>query len=380
MRNLHRWIMVIFAITLTYFAASGTILAIYDYTDSDRTWSVDGGGWGPTAEPGLTDTQLRTVGQNIVTALNGHPGALMSLSLRQKDNGLTTEATFAATGTTPSDHVTIDTDRATIVTSDVIAPNAPRVSTLHDQIKKWHRGNIIGVTGIFIGFFTGIALLLMSISGLILYAQMWSMRRNSGRPALVWGGGDTWRLLHRQISIVACVILAYVAVTGMLLDINEIQSRLVGFPGGMLRGGAPMSFNINEITPALLTSHAAAQRLAPESSVSAISIANVGGQLRGSVLLAGYTAGTIRVDAHTGTHLSGPAGSPGPKSGLPGTATPYHQLLKRLHRGDVLGFNGRALDIATGIAFLYLCISGMVMYSRLWKRRRALGRPALFWS
>jgi uncharacterized iron-regulated membrane protein len=69
--------------------------------------------------------------------------------------------------------------------------------------------------------------------------------------------------------------------------------------------------------------------------------------------------------------------------GYPRVAFPFgwewHQRLKRMHRGDIVGMPGRWLDSAGALALLYLSISGLVMYIQMWMARRRSGRTSLMW-
>jgi uncharacterized iron-regulated membrane protein len=57
-----------------------------------------------------------------------------------------------------------------------------------------------------------------------------------------------------------------------------------------------------------------------------------------------------------------------------------HEVAKRLHRGDYFGLTGRWMDLLTGLAILFLTISGMVMYLQLYRVRRKRGQRQLFWK
>ena len=58
----------------------------------------------------------------------------------------------------------------------------------------------------------------------------------------------------------------------------------------------------------------------------------------------------------------------------------WHQVVKRMHRGDILGvFAGRYVDIAAGLAIAWLVVSALAMYVELLRRRSAAGHRGLFW-
>lgn len=57
-----------------------------------------------------------------------------------------------------------------------------------------------------------------------------------------------------------------------------------------------------------------------------------------------------------------------------------HNLLKELHTGSIIGLSGQWLDLLTGIAFVVLTVTGIVMYFSLLRQRRKIGRRGLFWK
>lgn len=56
----------------------------------------------------------------------------------------------------------------------------------HQYAKMLHRGDMFGMTGRMMDLCAGFAMIYLSISGIVMYAQMWSKRRAQGRSALVW--------------------------------------------------------------------------------------------------------------------------------------------------------------------------------------------------
>jgi uncharacterized iron-regulated membrane protein len=56
-----------------------------------------------------------------------------------------------------------------------------------------------------------------------------------------------------------------------------------------------------------------------------------------------------------------------------------HNLLKRLHTGAIVGLSGEALDLLTGLAFVTLATTGILMYFELLRARRRSGRRRWFW-
>ena len=56
-----------------------------------------------------------------------------------------------------------------------------------DQIlKRIHRGDFFGMTGRWFSLLTGLSLLFLSVSGAVMYLDMWRRRRKAGRSGLFW--------------------------------------------------------------------------------------------------------------------------------------------------------------------------------------------------
>lgn len=56
----------------------------------------------------------------------------------------------------------------------------------HELMKQIHRGDAIGLTGRFMDLFAGLSLTFLTVSGLILYLDLYRRRRKTARNGLVW--------------------------------------------------------------------------------------------------------------------------------------------------------------------------------------------------
>ena len=56
----------------------------------------------------------------------------------------------------------------------------------HQIAKSIHRGDYFGLTGRFMDLFAGLAMIYLSISGIVMYADLWGKRRKLGRKGLMW--------------------------------------------------------------------------------------------------------------------------------------------------------------------------------------------------
>lgn len=64
-------------------------------------------------------------------------------------------------------------------------PSSPIVA-LSTELQKWHKGNIAGKPGQWIVLVTGLAFLIMAITGTFTYLQMWRARRKLGKRDMFW--------------------------------------------------------------------------------------------------------------------------------------------------------------------------------------------------
>jgi hypothetical protein len=56
----------------------------------------------------------------------------------------------------------------------------------HQIAKQIHRGDYIGLSGRWMDLLAGLSMVFLSISAAVMYFNMWSKRRQSGRTALIW--------------------------------------------------------------------------------------------------------------------------------------------------------------------------------------------------
>lgn len=209
------------------------------------------------------------------------------------------------------------------------------------------------------------------------------------------------RKFRRWVSTAAMLLLAWVAVTGFVLALDLM------YPPASLRlrdesGDAPGSAAIPQAS-ALDTSdaplaaadlaamaatslHAAlANRQASINSVE-LQLRTQDGAARGTVNIAGAADQTYSVDATSGKVLEITSRS----TFASRRATPWyddvplrlrwHNLLQDLHRGSIIGISGQVMDILTGLSFITLSVTGILMYFEMLGRRKQIGRKAWFWK
>lgn len=394
-RRWHRWIMTVFGLLLLYWAASGLTLAIYDATDSHQVWAGEGGGPGASlAVPGLgTLPDPATLAPGIASALQQAGRGMTIASVDLRNTGRFLRLQFAQSDGDRDTMKRFDAASGASITADHAEgfdgpPEAPPdFAARRNGLKSWHKGNALGLPGQFVGLLAGLSLLALAASGLLLYFKLWAMRRRSGKPAFFWrnAGDGVWRRLHRAVAIVAAAFVLNIAITGCILAVGEIQLNLflqhhIGSPPYPRPTPMPppsQSALPGDIAAMLGTTYRAAR--AQGGEVQAIQLVMRDGVAKGLALVGGARPAWRAFDAQRGTAVADEA-TGGVQVGN-GYFTDWHQVLKRLHRGDIVGhFDGRLIDIAAGLATIYLVVSSLFMYAELRVRRRKAGRGGWFWQ
>jgi len=393
MRKWHRWIMTVFGVLLAYWAVSGLTMAIYDLTDHNQIWGIEGGGPGYR----LTDDAITALGikppvsytPGIVTAL-GTVGAMPIASVDLRMVGLLPRLQFAEANGDRATRVRFNAFTGAAMSDDVADAVAvdPSNHDFRNWIKSWHRGNIIGFTGQWIGVLTGLSLIAMVVTGVYFYFQLWNARRAIGRSGFFWVSRESiWRRLHRWTAIVSAVFVLNIAVSGVVLALGELILDYylryhIGFdpyprPTPLpAQSSAPLP---KDFIPLLQTSYQAALSQNPQALITSVTLVERGdGVPHGLVVLGGPAPQTLAFNAVSGAPVADWA-TGGVQVGQ-GYYADWHQIVKRIHRGDIIGsFSGRYIDITAGLCFLYLVVSSFVMYTDLFTQREKLGRKGLFW-
>lgn len=226
------------------------------------------------------------------------------------------------------------------------------------------------------------------------------------------------RSLHRWISTTAMALLLWVAVTGVLLACLEITVKYLPplnnnaaaapFKVDAAAADLPRSEAERLIASSLRAALAAAANTSPVGDSGASSPAGdseaspytdidvqlqmIDGQPRSTVVLNGDLNRRVEIDAYSGALLQPPVVKTQTQILAEATGhsewqirflkmrTRWHVILERLHRGNIIGLSGQVMDILTGLAFVTLSVTGIVMYFQMLGRRKKMGRTDLFWS
>lgn len=269
---------------------------------------------------------------------------------------------------------------------DPLPPQSQTVPSLRSELKGLHRLTSFSDNVVWINVVVGFALLVLVVSGLVVYFRLLATRMRLGRNSPLWFAGDTWRNLHRCVAILATVFILVPIGSGLLLAIDSLghsiymrhhKAPVAGVPSPRFPDvSSPLSEA--EVPMMLATSLRAFQRSHPGAAIKVIRLRYFADMPQGVIVTGGEKTQQIVFNAATGVtaSLSEP--------GYPPTGQPFgwriHQLLKQVHRGDWLGMTGRSMDLVAGISLIFLSTSGLVMYVGQWKRRRRSGRSGPFWA
>jgi uncharacterized iron-regulated membrane protein len=281
-------------------------------------------------------------------------------------------------------HLTIDLasgrllDRTAKDRIDSAPDGAPR-----NFVKHLHRLTSFGDWALVFNLLAPVALAVLIVTGLLIYARLLGARRRMARNGLFWKGGDRWRQLHRWLSILMALPLLVVTVSGMWLAIESAGlalsiGKLGPQMGDPLRPGALTALDDAALPAMLVVTLAAAEAEAGGEPVKVVRLRDYAGYHQGVVVTGGADSRQLVFDARSGEAMALT------EPGYPPVPFPFgwqaHETAKHIHRGDIAGLTGRWLDLLAGLALVYFALSGGVMYLRLWRKRAGGGRRGLFWK
>jgi hypothetical protein len=253
--------------------------------------------------------------------------------------------------------------------------------SLRNTIKSIHSMNVIGPPMAVLVIAGGLSLLAMIVTGTLIYLELVRSRRAMKRNGLFWKAGGWWRTLHRSVATVAAVFLVIVVLSGTYLSFNGLGINIDkalegGRPGLTADVSTPLS---DEDLPRMLSATLSAERSAyGDAPIKVVRLRHFAGMPQGIVIRGGEETRQSVFNLATGKE-TGLSGSGYPNTGMP-LGWNVGQVVKRIHRGDIIGLTGRWMDLFAGLSLLYLTISGAVVYWDLWKKRKQRGQSGLFWS
>ena len=78
------------------------------------------------------------------------------------------------------------TGRKTNLSEPAYPSGFPLGMDVHEWVKHFHSGYLFGLPARFLDLLAGLSLVFLSISGLVMYAEMYGKRRRTGRRGLFW--------------------------------------------------------------------------------------------------------------------------------------------------------------------------------------------------
>lgn len=183
-RGWHRAVSVVAAAFLLCMAFSGTWIGF------ESSWNAlkRSGGGGPPPTTPVVEAEVPNMTATTLQAMQRlHPGTpIKAIRLRmfgQMKQGV------VITGGDTTDQLVFDA--ATGQPASLSEPSYPPVGfpfgvQVHENIKHFHSGEMFGLSGQMLNLLAGLSLLFLSVSGLVMYFDMWLKRRKGGRNSLIW--------------------------------------------------------------------------------------------------------------------------------------------------------------------------------------------------
>jgi uncharacterized iron-regulated membrane protein len=182
-RGLHRSISVLAAVFLMCIAFSGTWIGF------ESSWSAFHRGGGVRTQSSLLPVdEVQSLTATTVQAMQRlHPDTPIK-AIRLRTVGQMKQG-VVITGGEQTDQLLFDAGNgqpASLTEPAYPKSNFPFGVQVHENIKHFHSGEMFGISGQLMNLFAGSSLLFLSISGLIVYFDMWSKRKKIGRKGFVW--------------------------------------------------------------------------------------------------------------------------------------------------------------------------------------------------
>jgi uncharacterized iron-regulated membrane protein len=195
-RGLHRVISVLAAVFILLIAFSGTWLGFESVVHSLRSpmgrppQGQGSGGSLNTADfvTPLRDNEVQEMTLVTLAAMQRlHPDTPVKV-IRLRIYGQMKQGVVVTGGDKVTQLVFNAESGQPATLSDTSYPDSgfPFGTQMHEDIKHFHSGEMFGLSSRLMNLFAGLSLTFLSVSGVVVYFDMWWKRRRSGRRALVW--------------------------------------------------------------------------------------------------------------------------------------------------------------------------------------------------
>lgn len=410
--KVHRWISVLAVVFTLYLSLTGSLIQLIDlkglllrsspYDPNLQAMRGDVNGPGDYAMIGpayylakpmpVTADYPSLFEATLAAAKAAAPGSpLRFIEVREADGRIEGLAQLDDRSTGPTGvHDTLVFDTSTgerLPGAAVPAHNVESQQSLRIVIKSLHRMTTFGTWALWINLFVATGLLTLIVTGVWIYAKQYRARARMGRKAIFWKAKDWWRTLHRAFAIVCALFLTILVASGLWLAVESLvfgyrmadqfaQAKATGRPPVTIADGfTPLpDQQVAQLAQGTIAAYRADY---PNLPPRAVRLRVYAGYPQGVVISGDTEARQLVYNARTGAPMR--ETEPGyPKTGFP-FGWQVHQWAKQVHNGTIIGLTGRAISLLSGIALLYLSVSGIIMYLTLWRRRARNSRKGLFW-
>jgi uncharacterized iron-regulated membrane protein len=192
-RTLHRWLSIVASVFILVIALSGTWLAVESLVFGFYlTAHLPKPGQPFVRQTGVTPLPDAQVPAMLASTLGAAQLALADQPLKvvrlRVYGGMPQGIIVSGLGDdTQQTAFNAATGRKVSLTEPGYPPTGfPFGWQAHQIAKQVHRGSYIGLSGRWMDLFGGAAILFLSLSGMVMYYNLWQSRRRSGRKALIW--------------------------------------------------------------------------------------------------------------------------------------------------------------------------------------------------
>ena len=192
-RTLHRWVSIVASAFILLIALSGTWLAVESLVFGYYlVQHLPAPGQPMVRESGVTPLQETRLSPMLSTTLAAYKAAFADQPLKvvrlRVYGGMPQGVVIIGLGDDTQQVVfNAGTGRRVSLTEPGYPPTGfPFGWQAHQTAKQIHRGSYIGLSGRWMDLLGGLAIIYLSVSGAVMYVDMWNRRRRGGRPALLW--------------------------------------------------------------------------------------------------------------------------------------------------------------------------------------------------
>jgi len=182
MRSLHRVVSVAAAVLLILVAASGTWLGF------ESSWHTFVTRAAPVAPTPLVDSQAERIALAGLASFRASEPSTPIRAIRARIYAGHEQGVIVTAGPVTRQRVfdTATGNEVGLSESYYPASGFPLGMDVHEWVKHFHSGYLFGLPARLLDFVAGLALVFLSVSGLLMYIEMYGRRARSGRKGVFW--------------------------------------------------------------------------------------------------------------------------------------------------------------------------------------------------